>query len=217
MKRRITEIDRMTLWAKLSNSDKPARLVWSILGSQPRITVFTGNSNDKGFNGILSANMDPSVFFVFLESLREVATSEKETKRKIDFYIPKRNDSNGTVEQVLNSSLVYGKNSEGICWISLLEANKAKILFEFQPPEWNRFFKANGESYTKSELSIASCLGFIKAANGIYSNLIALNNYAQLNDMLGIIENQYNATYSKDEIVTGANIENSILNDELPF
>lgn len=173
MKKNIVEFAKLTLWAKVPGSEKSARMVWSIANNQPRVTVFTGSLADKGFDGILNANMDPSVFYMFLSMLADVARNPDETKHKIEFTSTRKND-NGMQDVPMVSSLYFGKSSSGICWISLVEANKSKIMFEFVPPDWTKFYKSTGEQFTKAECSVANCLAFAKLAEVSFGSLISM-------------------------------------------
>jgi hypothetical protein len=178
----IIELEKMTLWAKVPGLERSARMVFSLVAYKPRITVFTSNPADKGFDGIINATMDPTTFTIFLDMLRTVALSGKETKNKIEFLTNRKNESTGLTEQVLGSTLYFGKDEEGVCWISLTEGNKSKLKFEFMPPAWNHLYKSTGEKLTRTECSVANCLAYIKTARGIYNSLIALVNYNGVQD-----------------------------------
>lgn len=173
---RIIEIDRLSLFAPaLEGETRSPRLAWCIYKGNPRLTVFTNTKSDSVSNGVISAPMDPRTFFTFLERLKQLADGEPGKKGKISCMTTGR-DENGngsaTGEKVLLSELVYGKDDQGIVWISIVAKDRPRIKFEHHISDFHEIFHGDGSPCSKSESSVAHAKATIRLAEEIYPMLI---------------------------------------------
>jgi hypothetical protein len=150
------ELDKFTMYTNAPGvENRRSRLQWSSYRGNPRITVFTGVPTDTN-KGVISAAMNPETFFVFLELMKEVIESRGETRRKIDCDTNlKAADNTMTKERILSSSIVFGKDSAGVVWISLVAENRPKIKFDFKISDYHRIYQEDGTQFTEAQ---ASCL-----------------------------------------------------------
>lgn len=140
---------------------KRSSLIWGVRDGNPRITVFTNVPNGKGNNDVLYAGIAPEEFFIFLNEFEKICNGPNNQKQKMECY--------GGKEKVLISNLVYGKDENGICWISLTAEGKPRIQFQFTISDYHKFIKSDGQSLSPSEASVAKALGAISAIRRIYT------------------------------------------------
>lgn len=173
---RIIEIDRLALYAPALEGDtRSPRLAWCIYKGNPRLTVFTNTKTDSVSSGIIPAPMDPRTFFAFLEALRACANGEPGKKGKVTCLTSNRDDNgNGsaTGEKVLLSEIVYGKDDQGIVWISVIAKDRPRIKFEHHISDYHEIFHGDGTPLSKSESSAAHAIATIDLAKEIYSEMI---------------------------------------------
>lgn len=112
--------------------------------------------------GIIRAELDPATFFAFLAGLRRVIERPTGDGRPEHIKIkrPDFNKSNGG-EPVVDSQIVYGKNQEGVVFMSLLSYNKERprIMFPFHPGKWVEFVGQDGTPKSAAEVSEVYALG----------------------------------------------------------
>lgn len=177
--RKKTSLDnkKLNLSTKCPSADgKISSLIWGIVNNNPRITVFTNDPNDTKDNGRISANLDLPVFFMFLEKFEECIASNVEVKYKLEnsnytFIGGKRSE-----KPVVVSELWFGKDKDGIMWISVMAANRPKIKFPFILSDFHHLQNADGTPVSASEVS----MGVAKAYVNILRNMmltLACDNY----------------------------------------
>ena len=153
---RIFDLDKLTMYAPTPGVEgQRAKLAWGIRMGYPRLTVFTNDPADKeNQGGIIRAPMDPKTFMAFLDLMRGIIRSSDEAKpRKIDMFTAKYENDRPTREKELVSELWYGRNADGIIWISVVAPNRPKIVFHFTVSEYHAFYKPSGEAFTPAEAS----------------------------------------------------------------
>ena len=173
LKNGFIELNKIKFWANVPGQQSPARLVWSLLGSQPRITVFLPGNFTNKYDGIITANMEPMVFATFISLLSAITEEDGGPKHKIEFIKYSKDSNTETSNRSADVTLYFGKNEANIYWISLVEKNKPNVVFEFLPPEWYRFYHSTGEQFTKEEMSKLHCKSFTRLAMSVYSGLLA--------------------------------------------
>lgn len=114
--------------------------------------------------GIIRAEIDPHVFFMFLSALRGAADGapgerpERIRIKRPDFQ--KRNNG----EPVLECTLVFGKDQEGVVYISVLSWKKDRpaIRFPFAIDKFIELVKADGSPWSKADASVELARGYCK-------------------------------------------------------
>jgi hypothetical protein len=168
-KPKIYEIAKFNMFADSPGVEgRRARLVWGVRDGNPRITVFTNNPNSKGLEGIISAPMSPQVFIAFLTLFEDVIKGPNDIKRKMDNDTSRRDEDNKPVDKSLLSEVFFGKDSNGIVWISVIAPSKPKIKFEFRLSDYHRFYKTDGTQFTESEASVLEAISVIQCLKALY-------------------------------------------------
>lgn len=160
------QLEKFKMFTKSPGSDtQRSSLSWSTYRGNPRATVFTGVPNDG--KGVLHAAMNPETFLIFLDLFEKIAKTEKEDKIKLECStIVKTGDSK---EKVHVSDLWFGKDAEGVMWISVVAENRPKIKFEFRISDFHKFTHGNGQPLTNSE---GSCLQALACARALREVII---------------------------------------------
>jgi hypothetical protein len=146
----------------MNSKGKMASLNWGLYSNNPRITVYTNDPDDTRDNGKITAALDAPVFFAFLELLSNAIKSKTEYRAKIDnknFIFPggKRSET-----PVLVSSLIVGRDEEGVVFISVVANNRPIIKFPFVNPDFHHFFHTSGDPYSKAEVSTLMAMAYLK-------------------------------------------------------
>lgn len=153
---------------------KNAALVWSLVKNAPRITVFTGDpeeQNERMGWGKINANLDMPTFYVLMGLIKESLTAEPGWKMKIEnknftFFGGKRSLTPEVV-----SELHVGKDNSGRCWISVTAANRPKIQFFFNAPEFHSLYDAKNEPLSNGEVSKRYTAAYIRALELIMASV----------------------------------------------
>ncbi len=133
----------------------------------PRITVFTRDPEDQGERngyGKIQANLDPIVFMVVMEKLERVARGPVGTEDKVKmenknytFFGGKKSDAPQVVSEVQ-----FGKDADGLVWISVTAQNRPRIKFPFGPNDFHTLFHTSGEQFSRAEASELWALAWIR-------------------------------------------------------
>lgn len=161
---------------------KYASLQWGLFSNNPRITVYTNDPNDNGPDkgyGKISANLDLPVFAAFLHQLDKVIDGPADTKIGIEnknFIFPggKRSE-----KPVVVSTLWFGKDKEGIVWVSVVAQNRPKIQFKFGGGQnFHNFMHGDGTPFTAGEWSQLCAKGNLNILEHMMPAL-AVTNYVE--------------------------------------
>ncbi len=169
----ILGFEKFNMWTPSTDGVHRARLAWSIRDGNPRLTVFTNDDNDPVENKTIQAPMDPVTFNGFIELFRKVIHSNGEvTPLRVDCLQSVRDDSGRIVDKSLQSSVVFGKNEDGIIWISVVAKDRPKIRFSFNISEWHTISRVDGNPVTKGELSSIAANGMLNVLKPLYDFFI---------------------------------------------
>lgn len=173
---KIFDLEKFMMFAPTPGVEgRRARLAWGLREGNPRLTVFTGDPKDTAGRNIINARMDPVTFYAFLNSLEEVARSPAESRCKLECMTGEYQDRQATGKKVLDSTLYYGKNAEGLVWLLIESAipDRPKVRFIFEVYDYHAFYKTDGTAWTRGEASTHSAVATVNALRGIYSVLMA--------------------------------------------
>ena len=147
---------------------KRSRLGYSSYRGAPRITVFTNVPNDSG-KGVINAPMNPETFIVFMNLLEAVARNPAETKNKIDCWTILRSTEGQEVnkEKTLLSEVYFGRDANGVVWISVTAPNRPRIKFDFKISDFHKIYKGDGTQLTEAESSTLQTLATVTALREI--------------------------------------------------
>jgi hypothetical protein len=157
--------NKLQLYA-MNDEGKSARLLWSIINNNPRITVYTNMSTDSGEEknfGRISANLDMPVFMTVLELLNNVGSLPNGEKYVMEnkgyTYVGGRRSDNPTKV----SELWIGKDAEGVVWLSVVAEGRPKIKFELLLPSFHTLMSAStGQPLGKAKVSEIVAKGYVR-------------------------------------------------------
>lgn len=161
----IQELDRFSLWAKNPSADPTARqsrLAFGTFRNNPRISVFTNDPADTEKSGVIPAPMDPVTFFTFLTNFEEICKGPVGKKGSLDNYTKYKDEQGIYGDKILLSKTIYGKDEDGICWLSIIANNRPKIKFEYIPSDFHKFFDTEGADVTRERGSMYRALETIR-------------------------------------------------------
>lgn len=163
------------------NQGKWSSLQWGLYANNPRITVYTNDPNDSGPDkgyGKITANLDLPVFFAFLSQLDQIINGPDDNKVGIEnknYIFPGGKKSE---KPVVVSTLWFGKDKEGIVWMSIVARDRPKIQFKFGPSDFHHFQKGDGTPFTAGECSQLFAKGYIRILEEMVPTL-AVANYVE--------------------------------------
>ena len=219
------ELDKLALYTKpASPEDKTAKLIWSVVFNNPRITVYTNKKeamNKDNDWGRIIARLDIMVAFSIIEALKAIGDKENGERVVIkNMNYPIVNNTRSDTAMHVND-IIVGKDKEGIVWLSVIQEGKPNIKFNIGLSDYHEFYHGDGSAYTPSEVSILAT----KAYTNILEKMMANSYY--LPDQLAILntspddkKNMYNTkgTYKKNPNIKKEENEPALaFNDDLPF
>ena len=177
--RKYTVLDSPKLRLVAQNPNVPnkyANLKFGIYNAMPRVVVSTNDPSEQSnpeLRGMINAAMEPGTFWAMLELLEKAALGPGEDK----FMIECKTRGKQGPEPIHVSTLIGGKDAEGVVFLSVIDKKfpeRVKIKFPFGPvdPKYHTILKANGEKFTKQELSVAYAMGYIKNLKQVMNELI---------------------------------------------
>ncbi len=171
----IKELDKFTLWARPNKEPgaRASKLCWCIRAGNPRITVYTNDKDDTERYGIIYAGMNPESFMLLLNKWKDIVAGPNDVKESLGCKFKPRGADGIPGEITLMTTVMIGKDKEGICWISLISADgrRPKIKFELKLSNYHSYTKADGTVITESEGSVAHTTAMIYYLETIYSKL----------------------------------------------
>jgi hypothetical protein len=201
-------------------SDKDSKLVWGFYSNNPRITVYTGDPSENGVEkynyGRIVANLDIPTVFVLFTKLEEAITAENGFKDKVEnknftFYGGKRSDA-----PVVQSEVWFGKDKDGIIWLSVTAKERPVIKFPIVPSDFHNFYHGDGTQYTKAEASQACAKGYLGFLKMLYAN-IATTEFVDVlaeREKKNSNQNQYS---NQNQSHNQQPRRNQIPDDDIPF
>lgn len=163
---RILDFNRLSMWTPTPGvENKRARLSFGMLDVNPRITIFTNNPEDKVNKGVLSAAMNPETFMMFLNRFEAITRGPADKKEKIPCYQGK--------ERVKVSDLIFGKDADGFCWLSVVAPNRPNIKFTFKMSDWHELQLADGTKFSETDCSVLEAQAKIQILRTIYGQYFA--------------------------------------------
>lgn len=160
---------KYNLWADVPDSKDRANLAWSTGNDNPRLNVFL-SKDDRKKN--LYAGFDQVTFFNAIAIAKNVFKARDAGKQKIVNY-GKDNDGN----QYVNSTLVFGKDASGQCWILLHKEGAPVVQFKLTPSAWHKFSDASGNEIEPRILYESTALKYIELLELTMQHAIAVANY----------------------------------------
>lgn len=159
----MLSLNRFSMWTPAPGvENKRARLSFGLLDINPRISVFTSIPDDTIGKGVISAGMNPETFFIFLSRLEAITKAPPGTKEKIECYQGR--------EKLKSSDVIFGKDSDGMIWLSVIAPNRPNIKFIFELSNYHNIIKSDGTELSKAELSAIEAQAKISILRKMYTN-----------------------------------------------
>ena len=148
---------------------KRSALRYSSYRGNPRLSLFTNVPNDSN-RGMLNAAMNPETFLIFLDLLEKIARDPGPGKYKIDCMTTPRapEGAERSTEKILGAELYFGRDENGIVWISVTAPNRPRIKFEYRLSEFHKVYKGDGTALTESEGSTLQALATVLALREVF-------------------------------------------------
>lgn len=151
----IFDLDKYALFTPVEGNRRAA-LNFGLREGYPRITVFTSTQSDKDGKGVITVAFDLDHFLIFLTRLERLARTDGVSKEKATVkHFPRDATGKITGNPEPSAELWYGKNDQGIVWLSVVQPNRPKIVFEITISNFHDFHNTKGEPISKAEGSVA--------------------------------------------------------------
>lgn len=152
---------------KLEGGDRRPTLGVSVISNNPRLDVYTNVPNDKN-RGNIRAAMDGVTFFAFLEMFETALNEGPGYKAYIENKMPPRDRSQGNKPELV-SRTVFGKDGEGVMYISVLSADESrpKVKFPFMSSYYHDLCGGDGQRLSKGEVSVIMARGWLRMLKGL--------------------------------------------------
>lgn len=166
------DVSNFVLWSDGPVEGKRAKFIISFRDGNPRFTVYTGVN---GKEGIITWPCDTVNFVATLNKLKDIANGENGNKIIVDSLTSVYVDNKITNDKRILSKLVIGKSNEGICYITIIEENKPKIIFEFKSSPYHIFRGKDGEKMPDVHISKSMAIGVADMLLNLVTNVLLQN------------------------------------------
>lgn len=162
----VIDFPRATLTTLSPGSDRErATLVWSVLNNNPRLTCWTRVADDKD-KGRIQAGIGIVAMLAMLDRMEAVFTGSPNQREAMD-VVGMNKDAQGNLvdrTKIMTSRVLFGKNADGICWISLVSSDdsRPRIVFNYGAFDWHPFRKGNGDEFTAEEISQLHAVSMVR-------------------------------------------------------
>jgi hypothetical protein len=167
------ELDKLTLYATPEPGGRSPRLAWSLIFGNPRITVYTNRKeleNKENEWGRITARLDIITMRILLDQLEKVVKGQEEVRYKIVNKNHPIVDGQRSEVAVEVNEIIFGKDKEGMVWISVVEGEKPKIKFNFSFSDYHELRKGDGTSFSASEGSCLAANAYIGILRDMFVN-----------------------------------------------
>lgn len=171
------ELEKFQMYADAPNTpNKRSRLTFSTYRGNPRITVFTSVPGDS-HKGVINAPMNPETFLIFLNMLEKVAMTGDESEYTIVCETtPKAEEGKPrSQERIHLSDVKFGRDSQGIVYISVQAPNRPLVYFKFRVSDFHKLLKKGGVPFSEMEsssLQAIAALRGIREAIGVHISIL---------------------------------------------
>lgn len=160
---------KYNLWAPVPDSQDRANLAWSTANDNPRLMVFL-SKEDRKKN--LYVGFDQVSFFNAIAVAKSVFKAPNANKQKIVNY---GKDQEGN--QIINNTLVFGKEESGQCWILIHKEGAPVVQFKLTPSIWHKFSDSTGNEVVAKIMYETTALKYIELLELTMQHAVAVANY----------------------------------------
>ncbi len=147
-----------------SAKGKWSSLTVGLVSNNPRFTIYTNDPEDKtdrdGKPVPITGNVDAPIFFQFLRRAELVAQGPVDVKFKIENEGFQWFGKERAKEKSVLSELHFGKDKDGVCWISVTMKDRPRIQFKFGQNDFHHWYHGDGTPFSPEEVSVDAFLGW---------------------------------------------------------
>lgn len=153
----------------LQGAQKPPMLAVLSISNQVRLRGSSGTNDEGGRGWMLEAKMDAVTAFTVFAGIRQVVANKEITKEAIAC-------KTGRDPIVLESTIVYGRDTTGQVFIGLMSADgQRKLQFVFRPTEYHSLSKADGSPVDPVYLSERWALAWVTLMEKLTAATLAVS------------------------------------------
>jgi hypothetical protein len=156
----------------VNTKGKRASLLWQLINNNPRIVVYTNDPDDQVNYGKIAAKIDAPIFFAFMNLIEQAINAVGEFKGKIDNSNFSWNGGKRAETPTVESSLLAGKDADGVVWVAVSAPRRPQIKFPFVNPEFHSFVHKDGAPYSKGEVSILMAKSYLDVLRLMMAQLL---------------------------------------------
>lgn len=151
-----------------------ATLRWEFRDGNPRITVWFRDPAMPENVNFVTAAMDPDVFGVLIENIRNIAKEggREEYKNMLPCYGNLYENNLLVSKRSLKAEVWYGRNKEGLIWISVNAPGKPRAVFTFAMSTWHDLYNAKGDKYSEADLSCMMAISKMNTIEKVCSGIL---------------------------------------------
>ncbi len=158
------ELDKLSIYTKPEKAeDRSARLIWSLVFNNPRITIFTNKkelTNKENDWGRITARLDPMIAFSILNQLADLVNKPNGTRFLIkNINYPVIDGKRAETPEHVND-VIIGKDQEGVIWLSIKEEGKPNIKFNITFSDYHEIVNGDGTPLTIEEASKLATIAY---------------------------------------------------------
>lgn len=124
------------------------------------------NDKAKQLEGIISFPLSLERLKMFKQDFELIAKGPSDKRMKLEHYRRAANEPTSPLE--LSSELWWGKDKDGICWMSVTGPNRAKIKFPIQMGNNYKRYKSDGTLASPEETSVFETLAILEILERAY-------------------------------------------------
>ena len=156
----------------VNSKGKKASLLWQLMNNNPRIVVYTNDPDDQTNYGKIPAKIDAPIFFAFMNLIEQAINAPGEFKGKIDNSNFTWNGGKRAETPTVESSLLAGKDADGVVWVAVSAPSRPQIKFPFINPEFHSFVHKDGTAYSKAETSVLMAKSYLDVLRLMMAQLL---------------------------------------------
>lgn len=143
---------------------RPPSLVFGSIANNPRATVFTNIEADQHHNkGMIPGKIDAPVFYTYCQLIGQAVSAPAGWRRGIKNYGNGPKQQNGRWgEKVHETTMVVGKNEEGVIYIAVLDQDRSRPNLQFALAPHRRYtvLDENGNVMTADRASALMAIAY---------------------------------------------------------
>lgn len=161
----VLEFPRLSLFEPVPGGTwQRSTFGWSLLNDNPQATTWTRIEGDKD-KGRINAGIGYEALEGFVATCFEIIDNGGQPDAvSFDTLVPnQRDDGSNTRDRAVASTLTFGRNAEGFCYIGLKSADpdRPQIVFHYRGFEWHPM-RQKSKTLTDQDMSTIQARAYFK-------------------------------------------------------